>query len=162
MNTIPIENEFNACCCSNVFSSRSRLRSLSCLMLLVLVGCSKTPIAKLAEGLEDPDHDVRYDTLKEIEDFGPGAFEVVPALAETLSDPSPKVRYRSAKVLSKIGIGAAPAAPQIVIAIQDKTTEEKTLYYLVKTLTNIEDSSIVAINELTEILEGKYDAKTRY
>ena len=132
------------------------------LTISLVVGCSRTPVDEIAEKLEEPDHQVRYDAVKELEDYGPGAIDAVPALADALSDPSPKVRYRSAKVLSKIGIGASSAAEQIAASLKDEATDAETRYYLVKTLANIEDSAIVALDALTEILQRDGDKKTRY
>jgi len=122
-------------------------------------GCGKTPVAQLAAKLQDEDHHVRYEAIKELEKYGPESAEAVEALANTLSDPSQKVRYRSAKALSKIGIGAEPAAQAIKEALGKADPEMR--YYLVKTLANIEDAAVIALDELTTMLTEDQEARIR-
>lgn len=147
-----IQHSFNQAKCG---------RALWCLgFALSLLGCSQTPVAEIAEKLNSEDHEVRYDALKNLEDYGPESREALDELVAALTDPAPKVRYRSAKVLSKIGIGAAPAVDAVTEALKEADQEMR--YYLVKTLANIEDDAVVALEELTVIVEDENDARTRY
>ena len=122
-------------------------------------GCGRTPVAQLAAKLQDEDHHVRYEAIKELEKYGPESAEAVEALAITLSDPSKKVRYRSAKAISKIGIGAEPAAQAIKEALGKADPEMR--YYLVKSLANIEGAALIALDELTTILAKDPEARIR-
>lgn len=127
---------------------------------LFLLGCGQTPVGELAEQLASEDHQVRYETLKQLEDYGPEGREAVDELIETLADPDPKVRYRAAKVLSKIGIGAIPAAEAMTSAL--KEADADTRYYLLKAFANIEDAARVGITEITHVLDTDTNPRTRY
>ena len=124
-------------------------------------GCEKTPVDELAASLSDIDHEVRYDAAKKLEGLRSGGHRSGRGVGDRrLSDPDPKVRYRSAKALSKVGIGATPAASQIQAALKDAPSE--TRYYLVKTLANIEDAAVIAVNDLEQVLKAESDSRTRY
>jgi len=127
-------------------------------------------VARQAQLLADADHDVRYQAVKALEKQGPAATEAVPALATALADSDPHVRYRSAKVLSKIGYEAAAAADALAHAL-DKSLQgpgspvqeaEKTRYYLVKTLSNLDDQALPALAGLIRTLQQDTDPNTRY
>ncbi len=132
---------------------------LCCVVCLAASGCERTHVGELAGSLSDKDHNVRYDAVKKLEDYGPEAITAVEDLAAALADPNPKIRYRSAKALSKVGQGAAPVASQVQAALKDAEPEMR--YYLVKTLANIEDAAVIALVELDHILTSDPDPRCR-
>jgi len=140
-------------------TTRAPFAILLICLAVVSVGCGGTPVSELAAQLQDEDHDVRYAAIKQLEKYGPESVVAVEALAHTLSDPSQKVRYRSAKALSKIGIGAEPAVEAVKEALDKAEPEMR--YYLVKTLSNVEGAAVIALDQLSTILNEDEEARIR-
>lgn len=136
------------------------VRTLGCLLSLVAIGCSETPVGELAADLSDTDSNVRYTAVKKLEDHGPAAYEAVAELGTALGDPNPKIRYRSAKTLSKMDMGARDVIEKVAAAL--KKADGETRYYLVKTLANVEEAAVIALDDLQNILQKDPDPRIRY
>ncbi len=97
---------------------RARAAALSALAFF-----GEAAVPRLAEGLRDPDPDVRVSAARGIGQVGPTAAEALPALVRALRDGEPRVRFDAAVALGRVGAVARDAVPALTRALTDPAGE---------------------------------------
>ena len=84
----------------------------------ILLGIGKPSVVPLAATLGEKGEWRRTHVLDLLGEFGPSAWEAVPALIRCLGDESDRVRSRAANVLARIGKEAKEAVPALILNLK--------------------------------------------
>jgi HEAT repeat protein len=89
-------------------------------LVVLLAGCGGRSTAEWAEQLNDADASRRLEAVRQLQQRGTEAEEVVPALARALKDENAFVRRDAASALGKLGAEAQPAVPALLALRRDR------------------------------------------
>lgn len=115
-------------------------------------GLTSSDVATVAEGLKDPNRDVRIAISAALVKAGSEAKEAVPALMVALKDDELKVKINAAAALAKVGAGAKEAVPALTAALKDPSMDIKVS--AAGALMGIGPDAKPAVKPLVEALSG--------